>query len=276
MADRNRATPMPVTGSLAIRIGSLFLLVLAGSCRTSSYADTEAVGQVGPQRYVTPVHQVLTPVGLQVELAGLRPQGLALSPDGRLLATSGKTAEVVLLDPQSGTIQQRVALPSDRPKDPNAAASKIVDPNKLGQLSYTGLLFSPDGSRLYLSNVNGDCQRIRRQCRGAGQRPVLHRLACRQCATPQAGDSGRPGAFPRWAPVVCGLEPVQSSGGDRPGGRQGAALVARGFRPLWRGPGRGQSLREQLGRAGSGRKQCHWAGRQGNEGAGGPGALHRQ
>ncbi len=146
---------MQVRGSLAIRIGSLFLLVLAGSCRTSSYADTEAVGQVGPQRYVTPVHQVLTPVGLQVELAGLRPQGLALSPDGRLLATSGKTAEVVLLDPQSGTIRQRVALPSDKPKDPNVASPRIVDPNKLGQLSYTGLLFSPDGSRLYLSNVNG-------------------------------------------------------------------------------------------------------------------------
>ena len=80
------------------------------------------MGQLGPQTYITPVHQVLTPTGLQVELAGLRPQGLALSPNGRLLATAGKTQEVVLIDPQSGAIRQRVALPGGKVPDPNAVS----------------------------------------------------------------------------------------------------------------------------------------------------------
>jgi YVTN family beta-propeller protein len=134
----------------------MWLVLLAGSCRTPSYSGTEPVGQVGPQRYVTPVHQVLTPTGIQVELPGMRPQGLALSPDGRLLATSGKTQELVLIDPQSGDIKQRVALPSSKAQDPNAVSSHILEPDKSGQLSFTGLVFSPDGSRLYLSNVDGD------------------------------------------------------------------------------------------------------------------------
>jgi len=102
------------------------------------------------------VHQVLTPRGIQVELPGLRPQGLALSPNGRLLATSGKTQELILLDPQTGAIKQRVPLPSSKARDPNVVTSHILEPDKSGQLSYTGLLFSPDGTRIYLSNVNGD------------------------------------------------------------------------------------------------------------------------
>ncbi len=150
------ATSMRAARSFGMSAFSLFLLVLAGSCRTARYAGTEPVGQVGPQRYVTPVNQVLTPVGTQVELPGMRPQGLALSPDGRLLATSGKTQDLVLLDPQSGAIKQRVALPSSMAQDPNAVSSHILEPDKSGQFSYTGLIFSPDGSRLYLSNVSGD------------------------------------------------------------------------------------------------------------------------
>ncbi len=141
---------------LAITVPLLVVLVLAGSCRTPNYSSTETVGEVSPQRYVTPVHQVLTPRGLQVELPGLRPQGLALSPNGRLLATSGKTQELILLDPQSGQIKQRLPLPSSKARDPNTVSSHILEPDKSGQLSYTGLLFSPDGSRIYLSNVNGD------------------------------------------------------------------------------------------------------------------------
>jgi YVTN family beta-propeller protein len=137
-------------------VALLSLLVLAGSCRTSDYATTETVGQAGARRYVTPVHQVLTPVGIQVELPGMRPQAVALSPDGRLLATSGKTQELVLIDPQSGDVRQRVALPSSKAQDPNAVSSHILEPDKSGQLSYTGLIFSPDGSRIYLSNVDGD------------------------------------------------------------------------------------------------------------------------
>ncbi len=156
MEDRNVAVSIQITRSPGVTITLLSLLVLAGSCRTPNYSSTEMVGEVGPQRYVTPVHQVLTPAGIQVELPGLRPQGLALSPDGRLLVTSGKTQELILLDPQSGRIKQRIPLPSSKAQDPNAVSSHILEPDKSGQLSYTGLIFSPDGTRIYLSNVNGD------------------------------------------------------------------------------------------------------------------------
>src|SRR5438876_10597584 len=49
-----------------------------------------------------PVNQVLTPAGVQVELPGLRPQVIALSPDGKLLVTSGKTPELIVIDPSTG------------------------------------------------------------------------------------------------------------------------------------------------------------------------------
>src|SRR6185503_7381398 len=118
----------------------------------------DAVGRSADGRVVLPVNQVLTPAGIQVELPGLRPQAVALSPDGRLLAASGKTSEVVLVDPGSGKIVDRVRLPSDKATEPNpgVVSTHILEPDKKGQLSFTGLVFSPDGSRLYLSNVNGD------------------------------------------------------------------------------------------------------------------------
>jgi DNA-binding beta-propeller fold protein YncE len=92
-----------------------------------------------------------------VDFAGLRPQAIALSPDGRLLAVSGKTSEVVLLDPATGAIRQRVALPAENQNEPQpeVASPNILQPDAKGQASYTGLVFSRDGRPLYLSNVNG-------------------------------------------------------------------------------------------------------------------------
>jgi YVTN family beta-propeller protein len=103
------------------------------------------------------MNQVVTPAGRQVPLPGLRPQALALSPDGRLLAVSGKTSELVILDPATGKIRQRVDLPSEelRANSLEAASPNILEPDTKGELSYTGLVFSPDGHRVYLSNVNG-------------------------------------------------------------------------------------------------------------------------
>ena len=139
-----------------------FLLALAAGCVTSEkdvslIRPTEAVNPLAPERVLVPVNQVLTPAGLQVELPDLRPQVLALSPDGKLLATSGKTHELILVDPVTGIILQRVPLPSEKTRDTEADAvsARVLDPDKEGQVSYTGLLFSPDGSRIYLSNVNG-------------------------------------------------------------------------------------------------------------------------
>ena len=120
-------------------------------------SSSEPVGQTATNRTVTPVNQIVTPAGAQVELPELRPQALALSPDGRLLVTAGKTHELLVLDPLTGAIRQRVPLPSDKANEPppDAVSTHILEPDKDGQLSFTGLVFAPDGKRIYLSNVNG-------------------------------------------------------------------------------------------------------------------------
>ncbi|MBI1841174.1 MAG: hypothetical protein HYR88_10020, partial [Verrucomicrobia bacterium] len=64
----------------------------------------EIVGPAGPNRFITPVSQILTPAGIQAPLPDLRPQAIALSPDGRRLITSGKTAELLVLSPDTGDI----------------------------------------------------------------------------------------------------------------------------------------------------------------------------
>ncbi len=136
----------------------LLLVTSLAGCRTESYGPThETVGRQSSKRSYTPVNQVLTPAGFQVELPGMRPQALALSPDGKLLATAGKTHELVVIDPVSGTILQRIPLPSEKGMEPTPApvSGQILEPDKDGQLSFTGLIFSPDGKRIYLSNVDG-------------------------------------------------------------------------------------------------------------------------
>ena len=136
----------------------LILILLAGmtSCRKKE-ANSEQVGAGGDNRTVLPVNQVLVPAGKQIPLPGIRPQALALSPDGRLLAVSGKSSELLIIDPALGTISQRVDLPSEEQNTPvpDPSSPNILEPDQRGQLSYTGLVFSPDTSRLYLSNVNG-------------------------------------------------------------------------------------------------------------------------
>jgi len=118
--------------------------------------NRELVGR-GPGRIVLPVNQTVTPIGVQVDLPGLRPQALALSPDGRILVTSGKTSEIYVLDPATGAILQKVALPNEAQNEPlpDVSSANILQPDTKGQLSFTGLIFSRDGSRIYLANVNG-------------------------------------------------------------------------------------------------------------------------
>ena len=93
------------------------LLVLASPALPASgqegWLSKEPVGRLGANRHSTPVNQVLTPLGQQVELPGLRPQALALSPNGRLLVTAGKTHELVVIHPETGGILQRVPLPAE-------------------------------------------------------------------------------------------------------------------------------------------------------------------
>jgi len=138
-----------------IAAGLLCLLCASGAMRPAGQKNPLETSAA--TRTVLPVNQIVTPAGIQVELAGLRPQVLALSPDGKLLATSGKTAELVIVDPATGQIRQRVPLPPD-PADeaePKTASANILKSDDKGQVSFSGLAFSPDGKRIYLSNVNG-------------------------------------------------------------------------------------------------------------------------
>ncbi|MBA3482152.1 MAG: bifunctional YncE family protein/alkaline phosphatase family protein, partial [Pirellulales bacterium] len=146
----------------AVRLGLVLAMAVgsAGSLHgqnAPSPSDNEQVGRSSDGRTVTPVNQVLTPLGLQVDLLGMRPQAAALSPNGRLLAVSGKTSELVIVDPKSGEVRQRVALPSDLQKLPSSdvVSPMILDPDEESQLSFTGLIFSPRGDRIFMSNVEG-------------------------------------------------------------------------------------------------------------------------
>ncbi len=119
-------------------------------------ATTRLVGRQ-PDGFETPVNQRVTPAGMQIELPGMRPNALALSPDGQLLVTSGLKQGLVVVDPASGRIRQHVMLPPNEQMPAAQSVSPgILKPDEKAKLSFTGLVFSPDGSRIYLANVTGD------------------------------------------------------------------------------------------------------------------------
>lgn len=119
-------------------------------------STTDIVGP-GTNGLETPVNQLVTPAGILVQLPGVRPNALALSPDGRLLVTSGQTRELLVADPAFGKILEHVTFPPEAQKKTEKSISSLVlEANLKAKLSFTGLAFSPDGARIYLSNVNGD------------------------------------------------------------------------------------------------------------------------
>jgi DNA-binding beta-propeller fold protein YncE len=150
----------------AVHLCCLLALVCTGTAvRAMETADnfdatTETVGRsdsgFGHDRFVTPANQILTPAGRQVELPALRPNALALSPDHGILVTAGRDHQLLVIGTQTGKILQRVPLPSDQAQEAAPVSAAILDPDGKAQLSFTGLVFSPGGSRIYLSNVNGD------------------------------------------------------------------------------------------------------------------------
>jgi YVTN family beta-propeller protein len=143
--------------NILVRFGLMALV--ACSLQQISAADfdamTETVGR-DANGLVTPVNQLVTPAGIQVELPHVRPNALALSPDCKLVVTAGLTNKLVVIDPAAGKISQVVAFPPDKVLADAPAADENLSANKKAQLSFTGLAFSPDGSRIYLANVNGD------------------------------------------------------------------------------------------------------------------------
>ncbi len=135
----------------------LFACLAAAGLATAASSGPQGQARVSPGSGQLPNGQVVTPAGLQVDLPDMRPHVLALSPGGKLLVTSGRTHEIVVLDPATGRIRQRVPLPAEPPdaSKPAAPSANILKPDEKGQVSYTGLVFSPDGRRIFLSNVNG-------------------------------------------------------------------------------------------------------------------------
>jgi YVTN family beta-propeller protein len=124
---------------------------------------TDQVGPVAANRFAVPTGQVLTPSGKQVSLPKMRPQALALSRDGRLLATAGRNNSLVLIDPATGRVLQTIPLffikhdSAASGSGTNAAASTASGVvTNTAELSFTGLTFSPDGRRLYLSAASGN------------------------------------------------------------------------------------------------------------------------
>ena len=142
------------------------LLAAAASAQDSKPAAQNAAppaaGKDGkklfaPHHAVLPTNQILSPAGVQVPLPGVRPLALALSPDGRLLVTAGNSKKLLVLNAESGALLQELTFPPDAGKPSGDKKSETqLGPAPGSQESLTGLVFSPDGSRIYLSNVFGN------------------------------------------------------------------------------------------------------------------------
>ena len=135
-------------------------LTLLACTRVTASADdfdstTASVGRL-TNGLMTPANQLVTPAGSSIELPGMRPQALALSPDGKFLVTAGLSHQLIVLDIATGKKSQHVDFPSDQAPAQPGLDAPILEPDNKAQLSFTGLAYSPDGSRIYLSNVNGD------------------------------------------------------------------------------------------------------------------------
>ena len=149
--------PSCVKGKSFTDLVIVVLALFSFDCIAGDFdATTETVGH-NTNGLETPVNQLVTPAGVLLELPGVRPNALALSPDGRRLVTAGLTQKLMVINPATGKILQRVPLPADDKLPPTQSVSSgILQPDEKAKLSFTGLAFSPDGSRIYLANVNGD------------------------------------------------------------------------------------------------------------------------
>jgi YVTN family beta-propeller protein len=112
----------------------------SSSARAKSAAKVEAadydqlrLGEGTDGKIVVPTNQVLSPAGRQVAFSG-RPTDVALSADGRWLGVL-ENSRVAIIDPVAGSIASRVSL--------------------AGGGSFTGIVFAPDGKRLFAATVRG-------------------------------------------------------------------------------------------------------------------------
>src|SRR5579864_2251375 len=94
------------------------------------FDSTTAAVSRQPNGIITPVNQIVTPAGVTVQLPGVRPNALALSPNGKLLVTSGLRQELLVLDPVTGKVLQKVDLPSDTAGPEAPVSPEILEPNE--------------------------------------------------------------------------------------------------------------------------------------------------
>ena len=93
--------------------------------------------KVGPQpdgTILVPTNQLLSPAGFQLLLPG-RPTDLALNPDGSLLAVKNMD-DIVLIRMQDRVVLQTLPIEN-------------------GGQGFTGILFSPDGRKIYATDSEG-------------------------------------------------------------------------------------------------------------------------
>ena len=112
---KKRALPALLAAGAAISLG-------AAQDTADVFSSREPATRGAGDRAVTPVNQIIEPAGRQVYLPKLRPQALALSPDGRILVTSGKTHDLIVIDPASARVLQEVTLPPEEATVTNASA----------------------------------------------------------------------------------------------------------------------------------------------------------
>jgi DNA-binding beta-propeller fold protein YncE len=155
MPERTNVFHRKVSGFLLVPVGLILLLLRQAVGQEESFIRAE-------NEKLTSSNYKLTPLGKQIDLPGLRPQVIAISPTQRLLITSGKTSNLIAIDPDSGDLLQRVAFPSSDQLDAVSVVSEnILRPDSKALASFTGLLFSRDGKTIYLSNVNGSIKVFR-------------------------------------------------------------------------------------------------------------------
>ena len=208
-------------------------------------SDTERVGRHGENRTVLPVNQVVTPAGIQVDFgpAPAGPGPLAGRPGTGHRGQDGRAGR---RRPRDRHRPPRVPLPKTR--EQRAPSENVLQPDKEGQLSYTGLRFSTDGKHVYLSDVNGSvvvfdvaadaALRVARSLRlpdaNAPRRSRRSPRAWRCRATASGSTS-----------AAISRTGSSSSTGERPR----AAVVRRRRRPVRRRARRRQGVRVELGRA---------------------------